>query len=117
MRTTHGGKSPCAVGSGGTWLYLKPMTNFNRSRRFLRAAALAAFALGLAVWLFTGAHLGWTQTSKVNLQRDEITGIEYPVRQDTFVAGVEVPLVATGFAAALAGLSWLPVFRRSPAHA
>lgn len=93
------------------------MNNSNRKPCLLRGVALGVFALGLAVWLFTGAHLGWTQTSKVTMQRDEITGIDYPVRQDAFVAGVEVPLAAASLAAALAGLSLLPAFRRTVVHA
>ena len=117
MRIAHDGKPRRAVGKCFALLYIEPMQNFPRNPRLLRRAALAVFGLGLAVWLFTGAHLGWTQTSTVSLQRDEITGIDYPMRQDAFVAGVEVPLAAAGFAAALAGLSLLPAFRRTPAHA
>jgi hypothetical protein len=49
-------------------------------------------------WVFTGAHVGWTQTSKTSIQRDEITGIDFPVRRAAFVAGVEV--LVTGTAAA-----------------
>lgn len=117
MRIAHDGKPHHAVGKAVARLYLGPMQNSPRNPRLLRRAALVVFGLGLAVWLFTGAHLGWTQTSKVSLQRDDVTGIDYPVRQDAFVAGVEVPLAAAGLAAALAGLSLLPAFRRTPAHA
>ena len=33
--------------------------------------------------------------------RDEITGIDFPVRRDKFTAGVEIPLAALGGAALL----------------
>lgn len=36
------------------------------------------------------------------MRRDEITGIDYPVRSDKFTAGVEIPLTALGGAALLA---------------
>lgn len=65
----------------------------------------------IALWVATGARFGWTQTSTVQLRTDEITGIEYPVRQANFVAGVEIPLAAVGIAAVLAGLSFVAVRR------
>jgi len=67
--------------------------------RGLRLAAAAVLAATLGTWVATGAHLGWTQTSAIEMRRDEITGIDFPVRHAVFVAGVEV-LVA-GFAAAV----------------
>lgn len=76
-----------------------------RFSRGLRAAALVLFLAGLAVWAAGGARMGWTQTSTVAIQRDEITGIDYPVRRDAFLPGVEIPLAATAFAALLAALS------------
>lgn len=76
-----------------------------RLSRGLRAAALILFLAGLGVWIAGGARVGWTQTSSVTLQRDEITGIDYPVRRAAFLPGVEVPLAAAAFAAVLAGLS------------
>ena len=63
------------------------------------AAALAVGAVG--VWLATGAHRGWTRTSEVEMRRDEITGIDYPVRREKFTAGIEIPVAALVGAAAL----------------
>ncbi len=83
----------------------------------LRAVAAAVLAAGVAAWLATGAHPGWTRTSTVTMQKDEVTGIDYPVRRDEFVAGIEVPLAATGAAGLLAALSLLPRRRPSPATA
>ncbi len=75
--------------------------------RTLRLGAVAFFVAGLALWIFSGARIGWTQTSTVRTERDEITGIEYPVRSSGFVAGIEVPLAGTAGALALGGLSLL----------
>jgi hypothetical protein len=86
-------------------------TTSSRFTRGLRGAAAAVLLAGIGVWAFGGAHIGWTQTSTVSIQRDDITGIDYPVRQAGFVPGVEVPLLATAVAAALAGLSF---FARRP---
>lgn len=74
------------------------------SLRILSAATLVAI---LALWAATGAHRGWTQTSRVVVQHDEITGIDFPVHQKTFVAGVEILAAGVGLSAALAGASLL----------
>ena len=84
------------------------MKSTARLTKALRPAALAVLAAGLITWTASGARLGWTQTSIVTLQQDEITGIEYPVRQPAFIAGVEVPLLAAATAAVLAALSFVP---------
>ncbi|MCE2861790.1 MAG: hypothetical protein RIR76_3291 [Verrucomicrobiota bacterium] len=67
----------------------------------LRVVATALAVGGVGVWLATGAHRGWTRTSEVEMRRDEITGIDFPVRRDKFTAGVEIPLAALGGAALL----------------
>lgn len=84
------------------------MKSTQRLSRVLRGLAVTVLVAGLATWFATGTHVGWTQTSAVQMQRDEITGIDYPVRRDAFIAGVEVPVLAAVAAAALAGLSLLP---------
>ena len=68
----------------------------------LRILAAALAVGGVGVWLATGAHRGWTRTSEVEMRRDEITGIDYPVRRDKFTAGIEIPFAALGGAALLA---------------
>lgn len=85
--------------------------------RALRISALVVLFAGLAIWARSGARFGWTQTSVVTLQRDEITGIDFPVRQNAFVAGVEVPFLATAVALGAAGLSLLIQRRTSPVKA
>lgn len=93
------------------------MTTTRRLPRNLRYAAAAVLLAGLGTWFATGRHVGWTQTSVVSIQKDEITGIDYPVRRDAFVAGVEIPAAAAGLAAALAGLGFFLGRRRAPAAA
>jgi hypothetical protein len=78
----------------------------NRLSRFLRWSALAVIAAGFGVWVSAGAHVGWTQTSIVTMQHDQLTGIDYPVRTAAFRPGVEIPLLATVTAATLGGIAW-----------
>lgn len=93
------------------------MQTTNRLSLALRITAAAVFLAAAGVWAATGAHLGWTQTSKVVVQHDEITGIDFPVRENTFVAGVEVLAAGAGFAAALAGASVFTNHRRATVRA
>lgn len=88
----------------------------NRPPRLLGCIALGLVLAGVSIWLVGGARVGWTQTSVVAMQHDEITGIDYPVRQATFRPGVEVPLLAFATAATLAGIGYV-ARRRSEAHA
>ena len=81
--------------------------------RALRITALVVLLAGLAVWVKSGARIGWTQTSVVTLQHDEITGIEYPVRHAAFIAGIEVPLLAAAVAFAAAAASVIAQRRRA----
>ena len=77
-----------------------------RLARILLASAALLFTAGLATWVSTGRHVGWTQTSTVTMQRDEITGIDYPVRTPGFVAGVEIPVATATAAVVFASLAW-----------
>lgn len=88
----------------------------NRLSRLLRMSALAVIAAGFGVWLATGARVGWTQTSIVTMQHDQLTGIDYPVRAAAFRPGVEIPLLATATAAMLGGIAWA-ARRRVPVRA
>jgi len=89
------------------------MQTTHRLPRTLRYAAAAILLAGLGIWFATGRHVGWTQTSVVSIQKDEITGIDFPVRRDAFIAGVEIPAAAAGLAAGLTALS-LVLARRRP---
>lgn len=75
-------------------------------RWFLGAAVLLAVAT-LAVWLVTGAHRGFTQTSVAVEKTDEVTGLSYREYEPRFVAGVEVLGAGLGAALLLLGLSRL----------
>ncbi len=87
------------------------MKSTHRFPRALRVTAAALLFTGVAVWAATGARLGWTQTSTVTLQHDEITGIEYPVRAPAFIAGIEMPLAGVAAAAFFTALSFIPRLR------
>ena len=81
----------------------------------LRIAAAAVLFSVIALWAATGGHRGWTQTSKGTMQHDEITGIDFPVRETTFVAGVEVLAVGVAAAGAFAAASLVAQRRRQRA--
>lgn len=88
------------------------MHSTSRLTLTLRLASVSVLLAALAVWLSTGAHRGWTQTSRVVVQQDEITGIDYPVREKTFVAGVEFVAAGLGVSALLAGAGYVTSRRR-----
>src|SRR5678816_4754190 len=73
----------------------------------LRIAAIVALLTTLAVWIGTGSHVGWTQTTITTLQHDDVTGIDYPVHQSGFIAGVEVLAIGVVTAAVLAAASFI----------
>lgn len=70
--------------------------------------ALATFAL----WVGTGAHLGWTRTSVTLMRTDAVTGLEYPEMHRQFVLGVEWLGAGLAAAAVLGGISLL--FKSTP---
>jgi len=76
-----------------------------RLRRWLRGAALLLAVATLAVWLVTGAHRGFTQTSVAVDKTDEVTGLSYREYEPRFVAGVDVLGLGLGAALALFLLS------------
>lgn len=107
MRGAHGIKpSRAVVRAPGRW-YVAAMKSTTRLQRGLRFTAVLIFAATAITWLATGAHRGWSRTSTVTMQRDEITGIDYPVEQANFVAGVEVLAAGVGLAVLLGGASLL----------
>lgn len=108
MHFLHNGKPVSALAGIGRRCYGVRMKSPSRLSLTLRTTAAVVLLAGLGLWLATGTHRGWTQTSVVSMQKDEVTDIAYPVRREAFVAGVEIPLGASVLAIALAGLSFLP---------
>ena len=80
-------------------------------KKALLVTALGIALGGIATWLATGAHRGWSKTSVQTLQVDEVTGIETPVYEERFVAGVDFLGAALLGAGALAASS---LFFRKP---
>jgi hypothetical protein len=78
----------------------------------LRIVAVVVLGAVLTTWIATGRHTGWTQTSVVTMQHDEITGIDYPVRHPGFVVGLEVLVLGSLTAVTLAAASVLASRRR-----
>lgn len=84
-------------------------------RTFLRLIALLLFMTTVIWWSTSGKNTGWTKNKVRILQKDEITEIEYPVEVDRFVPGIEILVGGVALAGTLAGLSFLPVFRKKAA--
>ena len=76
-----------------------------RMRRTLRIIALCIAAISLAAWAAFGANRGWTKTTVDHKQVDAVTGIEYPVRENRFVPGIDLLALSWISAAALFGSS------------
>ncbi|RRJ97328.1 hypothetical protein Ga0100231_001875 [Opitutaceae bacterium TAV4] len=90
-------------------------TSPRRLPSILRITALAIFLVTLGLWAATGARIGWTITNIAEMHHDEITGIDYPVRKNTFIAGVEIPLLGLSAALALGGLGFFLSRTSAPA--
>ena len=67
---------------------------------------------GLVIWLGTGRHTGWTQTSVTRMEKDPVTEIEAPIIEKRFVAGVDFLGATVLPGVVLVGLSFL--HRRKP---
>ena len=83
-------------------------------KRILLLLALVVCVGGLGVWFATGAHTGWSKTRVQKIEVDEITGIETPVYEDRFIAGVDFLGAALLGAGALAAGSLF--FRKTNQH-
>lgn len=69
-------------------------------RTLTRLLALFLLSTCLSWWWFSGADLGWTKTYVTIPATDEITGIQYEVKQEKFVPGVD--FVTAGIVLSLA---------------
>ncbi|MBC7772450.1 MAG: hypothetical protein H7210_08150 [Pyrinomonadaceae bacterium] len=110
----HRDRSPAIARKTFKVILKKTKSSFVRA---LRVSALVVLLAGLGIWAAGGARVGWTQTTVVTLQRDEITGIDFPLRRRAFIAGVEVPVLAIAAALLVAGLSVFAQRRSIPVKA
>lgn len=74
-------------------------------RPYIRLLALAVLISTALFWFTQGAHTGWTQRYVTRVEVDAVTGIEYPVKEERFVPGVDF--------LGLSGLAALIVFSAS----
>jgi TRAP-type C4-dicarboxylate transport system permease small subunit len=81
-------------------------------RRALRILALGLVLAAFGIWLGTGAHRGWTQTSVQERSVDPVTGLEAVRYEPRFVPGLDALGGALAGASLLAGASFL--FRKPP---
>ena len=86
-----------------------PATEMRKKTRILSLLILLAT---VAFWIFRGAHTGWSQSYTTRLEIDPITEIEYPVKTEEFIPGVDFLGVSILVTAGVFGLSFL--FRRNP---
>ncbi len=75
-------------------------------------AGLCLALVGLLLWLAFGANRGWTKTTIDRGQTDPVTGLEYPVRQQRFVPGIDLLGLCWMVAALLFGVSLIPMARK-----
>lgn len=68
-------------------------------RMVVRAFALLLLIGTAGVWFALGGTLGWTKTTVDEMKVDPVTEIEYAVRHDQFVPGIE--FLALGVAGAV----------------
>lgn len=65
-------------------------------RKIVRLLALFIFSTCLSWWWFSGADMGWTKTYVTTPATDEVTGIQYEVRKEKFVPGVDFLVTGIG---------------------
>lgn len=65
-------------------------------RTLARLLALFVLSTCLSWWWFSGANMGWTKTYLTIPATDEVTGIQYEVKEEKFVPGVDFLALGTG---------------------
>ena len=81
-------------------------------RRVLRIIALCLTVASLAAWAALGANRGWTKTSIDHKQVDAVTGLEYPIRENRFLPGIDLLAFCWMSAAVLFCGSLIPLQRK-----
>ncbi|NDG70192.1 MAG: hypothetical protein EBY32_02605 [Proteobacteria bacterium] len=81
-------------------------------RTITRLLALFVLSTCLSWWWFSGADMGWTKTYVTIPATDEITGIQYEVKQEKFVPGVDFVAAGIGLSFGIFAASFLPSPRK-----
>jgi len=76
-------------------------------RTITRLLALFILSTCLSWWWFSGADVGWTKTYVTIPATDEITGIQYKVKQEKFVPGVDFVAAGIGLSFGIFAASFL----------
>lgn len=76
-------------------------------RTITRLLALFVLSTCLSWWWFSGADVGWTKTYVTIPATDEITGIQYEVKQEKFVPGVDFVAAGIGLSFGIFAASFL----------
>ena len=76
-------------------------------RTITRLLALFVLSTCLSWWWFSGADMGWTKTYVTIPATDEITGIQYEVKQEKFVPGVDFVAAGIGLSFGIFAASFL----------
>ncbi len=82
-------------------------------RTFTRLLALFILSTSLSWWWVSGADMGWTKTYVTIPATDEITGIQYEVKQEKFVPGVDFLVAGIGLSLGSFAASFLLSQRKS----
>jgi hypothetical protein len=82
-------------------------------RTITRLLALFLLSTCLSWWWFSGADVGWTKTYVTIPATDEITGIQYEVKQEKFVPGVDFVAAGIGLSFGIFAASFLLSSRKS----
>ena len=64
-------------------------------RTLARLLALFILSTCLSWWWFSGADMGWTKTYVTIPATDDVTGIQYEVKKEKFVPGVDFLALGT----------------------
>jgi len=76
-------------------------------RTGLRLSALAVLFIAVVLWLFGGAHRGFSKTHVLVMKADPVTGQEMADWEPRPVLGVDFLAASATLAALLLGTSWL----------
>jgi len=83
-----------------------------RLRQGLRWLALAIVLCAAGYWLAAGANRGWTKTTRERMEKDPITEITFPVRENHFSPGIDV-VAGAFFVAGVLAISSLFASRKN----